>query len=211
MVFITERMQALGDHARSSNQPRDSERPRARIDQSAAKQARMRGREFSQDRPPSVAASAPSIPESAPVERGFQEGTPVHKSPSVEDSASGLPALDSRVPDVHEMAPNASALDEGPRQTEAVDPSQPNTGAEANCAEVAATATVDEDAAKRKIIHEWENWSALHSDELGDPDVVVYFFDHLRKKKSGLLNFDSDDKCESVRNWLVSDRRVRSS
>ncbi len=30
-------------------------------------------------------------------------------------------------------------------------------------------------AAKRAIIHEWENWSALHSDELDDPNVANIF------------------------------------
>ena len=53
-------------------------------------------------------------------------------------------------------------------------------------------------AAKRAIIHEWENWSALHSDELEDPNVSEYFFRHLQAKKPQLLNFISDDERKTV-------------
>ena len=52
----------------------------------------------------------------------------------------------------------------------------------------------DTSAAKRAIIHEWENWSALHSDELGDPNVGEYFFRHLEQKRPAVLNFSSEDK-----------------
>src|SRR5262249_61682533 len=54
-------------------------------------------------------------------------------------------------------------------------------------------------AARRAIIHEWENWSALHTDELEDANVGKYFFEHLRKKKSHLLGFASDDAWTTVR------------
>ena len=43
-------------------------------------------------------------------------------------------------------------------------------------------------AAKHAIIHEWQNWSALHSDELGDQNVIEHFFRHLQAKKPCLLN-----------------------
>ena len=52
----------------------------------------------------------------------------------------------------------------------------------------------DTTAAKRAIIHEWENWSALHSDELGDPNVGEYFYRHLEQKRPAVLNFSSEDK-----------------
>jgi hypothetical protein len=68
-----------------------------------------------------------------------------------------------------------------------------------------AKAVQDDDdlsVAKRAIIHEWENWSALHSDELDDPNVTKYFFSHLEAKKSSLLNFDAKDKYETMSRWL---------
>ena len=48
----------------------------------------------------------------------------------------------------------------------------------------------DESATKRAIIHEWENWSALHPDELDDPGAGKHFFRHLSsdgKFRSGSL------------------------
>ena len=60
----------------------------------------------------------------------------------------------------------------------------------------------DTSAAKRAIIHEWENWSALHSDELGDPSVAEYFFKHLQAKRPQLLNFSSQDKQAIVRSAI---------
>jgi hypothetical protein len=67
----------------------------------------------------------------------------------------------------------------------------------------------DESATKRAIIHEWENWSALHSDELDDPGAGKYFFRHLQEKRLPLLNFPSDDKWQSVRAWLVGNGSVK--
>jgi len=69
--------------------------------------------------------------------------------------------------------------------------------------------TGDDGTAKRAIIHEWENWSALHTDELGDPSAAIYFFNHLQAKKLALLNFPSDDKCQTVRGWLLAEGRFR--
>ena len=67
----------------------------------------------------------------------------------------------------------------------------------------------DISAAKRAIIHEWENWSALHPDELDDPSVGKYFFRHLQEKKLPLLNFPSDDKWQSVHAWLVGNGNMK--
>ena len=58
-------------------------------------------------------------------------------------------------------------------------------------------------AAKRAIIHEWENWSALNSDELGDPNVGEYFFRHLQTKKACLLDFISNNKQKTVFGLLL--------
>jgi len=60
----------------------------------------------------------------------------------------------------------------------------------------------DDSAAKRAILHEWENWSALHSDELDDPNVGEYFFRHLQANKPKLLIFSSQDKQGIVRSAL---------
>ena len=58
----------------------------------------------------------------------------------------------------------------------------------------------DTAAAKRAIIHEWENWSALHSDELRDPNVADYFFRHLQAKKPYLVKcgFEYDAVCRYI-------------
>jgi hypothetical protein len=64
---------------------------------------------------------------------------------------------------------------------------------------------VDE-AARRTVIHEWENWAALHSDDLQSPGAVTFFFNHLQEKKSGLLSFDAADKCQIIQG-LASSRR----
>ena len=45
------------------------------------------------------------------------------------------------------------------------------------------------------------NWSALHSDELEDPNLSEYFFRHLQAKKPHIVNF-VDYNCDAVRNWL---------
>ena len=60
----------------------------------------------------------------------------------------------------------------------------------------------DISAAKRAIIHEWENWSALHSDELGDPNVAEYFFSHLQTKKPHLVDFAAEGDWQTARIWL---------
>ena len=60
----------------------------------------------------------------------------------------------------------------------------------------------DTSAAKRAIIHEWENWSALHSDELNDPNVAEYFFRHLETKKPGLLVSTFKDARTTVQECL---------
>src|SRR4029078_8816461 len=71
---------------------------------------------------------------------------------------------------------------------------QPAAGDESVTQEKAAQEDNDTSAAKRAIIHEWENWSALHSDELGDPNVVEYFLRHVESKKPHLLNFNNQNK-----------------
>ena len=54
-----------------------------------------------------------------------------------------------------------------------------------------------------------ENWAALHSDDLESPKAVMFFFAHLQEKKPGLLKFDSADKCQMIRGWLLREGRIR--
>jgi hypothetical protein len=64
----------------------------------------------------------------------------------------------------------------------------------------------DISATKRAIIHEWENWSALHSDELDDPNVTEYFFSHLQVKKSYLLNIGPKNEWDEMIRELLTPR-----
>jgi hypothetical protein len=82
---------------------------------------------------------------------------------------------------------------------------EPQPAAAADTATQARADQEDDDtsAAKRAIIHEWENWSALHSDELSDPNVAEYFFRHLETKKAGLLDSISDNKRKTVFGLLL--------
>ena len=67
----------------------------------------------------------------------------------------------------------------------------------------------DDSAAKRAITHEWENWAALHPDDLGSPDAGKYFFTHLQEQKPELLEFASEDKWQTVRGWLLQEGHIR--
>jgi hypothetical protein len=84
---------------------------------------------------------------------------------------------------------------------------EPQPAATADNATQARAAVEDDDtsAAKRAIIHEWENWSALHSDELNDPNVAEYFFRHLQAKKPYLLT-SSEHEYDAVRRCIVCNR-----
>jgi hypothetical protein len=64
-------------------------------------------------------------------------------------------------------------------------------------------------AARRAVIHEWENWAALNPDDLADPAARAFFFSHLQRKKPELLNFLSDDKWQTVSAWLPREGHVR--
>jgi hypothetical protein len=64
-------------------------------------------------------------------------------------------------------------------------------------------------AARRAVIHEWENWAALNPDDLADPAAGAFFFSHLQQKKPELLNFLSDDKWQTVSAWLPREGHVR--
>ena len=65
----------------------------------------------------------------------------------------------------------------------------------------------EDDPAKRAVIHEWENWAALNSNDLQSPKVMIFFLAHLQSKKPVLLNFDCEDKYQRIRDWLVREDR----
>jgi hypothetical protein len=66
----------------------------------------------------------------------------------------------------------------------------------------------EETAAKRAVIHEWENWAALHPDDLKSFNAGTYFFTHLQQTKPELLDFASSDKSETVHVWLLQEGRI---
>ena len=44
-----------------------------------------------------------------------------------------------------------------------------------------------DETARRAVIHEWENWAALHSDDLQSPGVATFFFHHFCRRRSPVL------------------------
>ena len=180
-MLVRERMKALGDHAKSSRQPPVKESKYAKsADESAAKQ---------------------DIIDEAILESGA-----AHESAAaviVVDAASQIVAHENGKGAVAEITPDeeAAVLATVAAVLAKLEP-QPAT-AEHNVTQPEAVQEDDDtSAAKRAIMHEWENWSALHSDELDDPNVSEYFFLHLQTKKRHLLNFGSEDRVQVVRSLL---------
>jgi hypothetical protein len=68
----------------------------------------------------------------------------------------------------------------------------------------------EDGAARRAVIHEWENWAALHPDDAKDPRAGAFFFIHLQEKRSELLNFPSTgDRWQKVCDWLLQEGCVK--
>ena len=153
-MSVSERMQALGDHARSSRQPPLRPRQFAAHDGNTA---------------------MPAFVKSAPARFIADE---VAEDILCDASDSGLKEA--------AVAENDSTTGQ---------PIARDNGADL--------------ARRRAVIHEWEHWSALHSDELEDANVGKYFFSFLQQKKPHLLTF-SDDEWETVHGWLVHEGRVRN-
>lgn len=171
-MTVTERMQALGDHAKSSRQPPLRPRQTAGGDLAA-------GSHFIHDN----ALTSPPIDDDEmnalhqAIEDRTAEELIIHESAAIADISNAAAQL---IPSgAHQVIDQPSV-----RESD------------------------DHFAARRAIIHEWENWSALHTDELGDVNVGKYFFEHLQKKKSHLLGFASDDGLATVRGWLVQASRI---
>lgn len=175
-MLVTERMRSLGDHAKSSRQPPLKERKSTKADQSVAAQVA--------------------------IDETILESGAAHESAAAvltEDLTSQIVVQENGNGGVAEITPDEEAAvlatvaavlaKIGPEPTTADDnATQPE--------EIQENAKLS--AAKRAIIHEWENWSALHSDELGDPNVGEYFLRHLEAKKPHLLN----SGCKDIRSII---------
>jgi hypothetical protein len=183
-MLVRERMKALGDHAKSSRQPPAKERKYANAAESAAKQDTIDETilENSTTHDSAVAVVVDDVTPQIAVHANGNDGAVVEITPSE---------------DASEISTAESAAAEAEAQLATADDSATQ-----------ASGVQEDDAtsaAKRAIIHEWENWSALHSDELNDPNVAEYFFKHLEAKKSHLLDFGSQDNWATVRK-LCRDR-----
>jgi hypothetical protein len=178
-MLVTERMRSLGEHAKSSRQPPLKERRHAKASESAAKTV-----DIDEDILDTGAArddaAAVIVDNAAPQTVTHVNGAIAEITP---DEEAAVLATVAAV--LAKMEPQPATADDNVRRPEAV-----REDAELS-------------AAKRAIIHEWENWSALHSDELGDPKVAEYFFRHLQTKKPQLLNFGFQDKLMMVRRCLA--------
>lgn len=107
-----------------------------------------------------------------------------------------------------------SAREHANRTTSAGASVAANTDAGASGAPAAPTVVTagesDNDfASRRAVIHEWQNWSALNSDDATDPNAAAYFYRHLETKKPKLLDFAAEDRLQTVRAWLFAARCIK--
>lgn len=117
------------------------------------------------------------------------------------ESITTFLAVDERVPE------RAASKTGGGRAPEAAIASSAGASASAQ----SPTHEGDDDLlAKRAILHEWQNWSALNSDELSDRNVAAYFIRHLEARKPKLLDFAAEDKMQVVRTWLLSEHCIKA-
>jgi hypothetical protein len=184
-MLVTERMQALGDHARSSRQPPLKERKHAKTESVAAQVAI--DEEILENGATHDSAAAVIVEDAAPQTVVHENGNGAATEITPEEEAAVLATVAAVLA---KLEPQSAPADDDVTLSEAV------------------PEDADLSAAKRAIIHEWENWSALHSDELGDAKVDVYFFEHLSKRKPHLLHFSSknEDGSEAVRMWILETR-----
>jgi hypothetical protein len=185
-MLVTERMQALGGHAKSSRQPPLKERKSAKADASAAKQHAI-DETILEDGAAHESAAAVIVDNAASQTVVHKNGNGAVAETTPDEEAAVL-ATAAAV--LAKLEPQPATADDNVRPSEPVQDD------------------ADLSAAKRAIIHEWENWSALHSDELGDTKVAVYFFEHVRKRKPHLLSFAStnEDGSEAVQRWILERR-----
>ncbi len=208
-MVLTERMQALGDHARSSNQRLIAERREEREQNSRDDESH--GQEnrgqliFDQEIRDQESRAANARGETIMLETAVSMPSPPEVSPAEDviiiESIATFLAVDEPAPErvaestsTRAPAPDVATSTNAPRQT------------------IARENRVNDDglAARSAIIHEWQNWSALNSDELADPNVAAYFFRHLETRKPKLLDFAAEDKMQAVRGWLLSERCIKA-
>jgi hypothetical protein len=174
-------MRSLGDHAKSSRQPPLKERKSAKADASAPAQVAL-------------------------VEDILENGATHEGAAAViaEDVTSQIVVQENGNGAVAEITPSEDAGEIATATLVAVE-FEPQSTATDYVATQATAVQEDDDtsAAKRAIIHEWENWSALHSDELNDPNVAEYFFRHLQARKPCLLSFELEYPRALVQSIIV--------
>ena len=184
-MLVRERMKALGDHAKSSRQPPVKERKYAKADESAA-EPDVIDEEILENGAAHDSAAAVIVDNAPPQTAVHENGNGAVAEITPDEEAAVLATVAAVLA---KIGPQPATADDNVTRPEAVWED-------------------DDSAAKRAIIHEWENWSALHSDELGDTKVAVYFFEHVRKRKPHLLSFAStnEDGSEAVQRWILERR-----
>ena len=175
-MLVTERMRSLGDHAKSSRQPPVKERKYAKADESAAKTVDV-DEDIFDEGAAHESAAAVIVDDAAPQSVVHETGNGAVAEITPEEEAAVLATVAAVLAKIE---PQPSVADD-------------------SATPAAVQEEDDTSAAKRAIIHEWENWSALHSDELNDPNVAEYFFRHLEQKKTHLLNFGLRNDWDIVR------------
>jgi hypothetical protein len=175
-------MQALGGHAKSSRQPPLKERKSAKADESAAAQVAI-DEDILETGATHDSAAAVIVDNAAPQTAVHENGNGAVAEITPDEEAAVLATVAAVLAKIE---PQPATADDNATRPDAVQED-------------------DDSAAKRAIIHEWENWSALHSDELGDLNVTEYFFRHLQTRKPDLLTFTSGGQLDAVRAWLIHD------
>ena len=176
-MLVTERMQALGGHAKSSRQPPLKERKSAKADASVGAQVAI-DEDILENGVTHDSAAAVLIDDAASQTVVHENGNGAAAEITPGEEAAVLATVAAVLA---RLEPQPATVDDNVTRPEGED---------------------DDSAAKRAILHEWENWSALHSDELDDPNVGEYFFRHLQANKPKLLIFSSQDKQGIVRSAL---------
>jgi hypothetical protein len=214
-MVLTERMQALGDHARSSHQRLIAER-RQEMNQERDQENRGQGVRDQQSREPDFFAAG----KSAAGERG--ETMMLATTELIPSPPEASPADDVIIIETIETflaAEEAVPEPAVPKNDNASAP-EPAVAQGAGSGSAASAPAARESlknqekdgdlAARRAIIHEWQNWAALNPDELADPNVATYFFRHLEAKRPRLLDFPAENKMLAVRTWLLSERCIKA-
>jgi hypothetical protein len=179
-MLVTERMRSLGEHAKSSRQPPLKERRHAKASESAAKTVDI-DEDILDTGAARESATAVIVDNAAPKTVTHVNGAIAEITP---DEEAAVLATVAAV--LAKIEPQPATADDNVTRPEAV------------------REDVELNAAKRAIIHEWENWSALHSDELGDLNVGEYFLDHLRRRKPQLFKFTAEpERYVVILKWVA--------